>query len=264
MSLEVDVSSQLQALRARVEQLEADRRATLARARALRRRAAVALAATLALAGPVALAASGSCPNGLPFCFAADAPAQAEQVNHNFAQLKEWTEQKVGAVGSAEVRIQTGPTSNVALASGKSLVVTGSWGDGLTNNGGVEFRHDNQSQGIGFGFNTVYATGTNADQDLNLKARGNGVIRANSTMHVGAVSAFGAVTVTGTNSLNVGGDLVANGNVHGACYDTGYECGWITCAPGYFMAGLDIAENENCGGGGDYDFSPFALRCCRL
>jgi hypothetical protein len=37
---------------------------------------------------------------------------------------------------------------------------------------GVEFRHSNGSQGIGFGYNTIYATGTLADQPLYLRARG--------------------------------------------------------------------------------------------
>ncbi|MGH7226128.1 MAG: hypothetical protein ACRELF_23175, partial [Gemmataceae bacterium] len=39
---------------------------------------------------------------------------------------------------------------------------------------GVEFRHSNGSQGIGFGYNTIYATGPHPDQVLRLKARGNG------------------------------------------------------------------------------------------
>jgi len=47
---------------------------------------------------------------------------------------------------------------------------------------GIEFRHSNQSQGIGFGYNTIYATGgtgTSADQDLSLKAYNNGTVRLN-------------------------------------------------------------------------------------
>lgn len=39
---------------------------------------------------------------------------------------------------------------------------------------GIEFRHSNGSQGIGFTFNTIYATGNNADQDLVLAPRGGG------------------------------------------------------------------------------------------
>lgn len=55
--------------------------------------------------------------------------------------------------------------------SGLPLYVTGTLGSGSS---GVEFRHDNGTQGIGFGFNTIYATGSNANQDLGLNARGTG------------------------------------------------------------------------------------------
>jgi hypothetical protein len=41
---------------------------------------------------------------------------------------------------------------------------------------GVEFRNTNATQGIGFGFNTMYAAGTNTDQDLNLLPRGTGKV----------------------------------------------------------------------------------------
>jgi hypothetical protein len=39
---------------------------------------------------------------------------------------------------------------------------------------GVEFRHDNGTQGIGFGFNTIYATGSLATQNLYLQAMPSG------------------------------------------------------------------------------------------
>ncbi|MFH0866625.1 MAG: tail fiber domain-containing protein [Bacteroidota bacterium] len=54
-------------------------------------------------------------------------------------------------------------------ASSRSLYVTGTFGAGSS---GVEFRHDNGTQGIGFGYNTIYATGSNAIQDLGLQALG--------------------------------------------------------------------------------------------
>ncbi len=55
--------------------------------------------------------------------------------------------------------------------SGLPLYVTGTLGSGSS---GAEFRHDNGTQGIGFGFNTIYATGSNANQDLGLNSRGTG------------------------------------------------------------------------------------------
>lgn len=60
-----------------------------------------------------------------------------------------------------------------AHPSGKALYVTGNFDQA----DGVEFRHSNGSQGIGFGYNTIYATGGNANQDLSLKARGSGSVR---------------------------------------------------------------------------------------
>ena len=44
---------------------------------------------------------------------------------------------------------------------------------GVLNGGpGPEFRHPNQSQGLGLGYNTIYATGYNANQEINIVSRG--------------------------------------------------------------------------------------------
>ena len=64
---------------------------------------------------------------------------------------------------------RTGETHPTAI---KGLYVTGDFSEEQ----GVEFRHNNGTQGIGFGSNTIYATGSNADQDLKLKPRGNGTV----------------------------------------------------------------------------------------
>lgn len=258
MSNEPQLLEQLHRLQTRFEALEAERLAERrTRVRQQRWLAAAVVSATV-LGATFSFAANGNCPNGLPFCFGADTPAEASQVNHNFAQLKEWIELKVGATNTANVRMQAGPTSNVATASGKTLFVSGVFGDGASDNGGIEFRHDNLTAGIGFGWDTIYATGSNVNQNLRLKSRGpSGMLILNGNTNV-----TNNFSVTGT--VTAGGDLIADGNAHGTCYETGYECGWIYCAAGYYMVGLDIAENENCGGGGDFDFSPFAVRCCRL
>lgn len=62
---------------------------------------------------------------------------------------------------------------------GLALYVTadGSGADGL-----AEFRHSNGSQGIGIGYNTIYATGSNPNQDLILKARGTGRVKITGTL----------------------------------------------------------------------------------
>ena len=50
-----------------------------------------------------------------------------------------------------------------------AMYVTGDFG---ASSNGVEFRHNDGTQGIGFGSNTIYAAGSNTNQDLNLAAKG--------------------------------------------------------------------------------------------
>jgi hypothetical protein len=63
----------------------------------------------------------------------------------------------------------------------KGLYVTGDFGAGSD---GIEFRHTNGTQGIGFGYNTIYATGGNTDQDLGLKPKGDGKVNITAKLHV--------------------------------------------------------------------------------
>jgi hypothetical protein len=73
----------------------------------------------------------------------------------------------------------TGPGSRLDIVGGAARTATHPTGLGLyvtadskPDSGGIEFRHTNGSQGIGFGFNTIYATGSNADQPLTIESRG--------------------------------------------------------------------------------------------
>lgn len=50
----------------------------------------------------------------------------------------------------------------------------GQYNQPVTPTGGVEIRHSNQTQGIGFAFNGMYATGSNPNQTLILLNKGNG------------------------------------------------------------------------------------------
>jgi hypothetical protein len=63
----------------------------------------------------------------------------------------------------------------------KGLYVTG---DFAADSDGIEFRHTNGTQGIGFGYNTIYATGGNANQDLGLKPKGTGKVNVTGTLLV--------------------------------------------------------------------------------
>jgi hypothetical protein len=74
---------------------------------------------------------------------------------------------------NAKLDILSEARSGTHPAAIKGLYVTGSLGP---DNTGIEFRHSNGTQGIGFGYNTIYATGSVTDQDLGLKPRGTGKV----------------------------------------------------------------------------------------
>lgn len=108
-------------LAARVARLEARE---LERITGARRRLRVLAGASLlaVVMAPLALAANGACPNGLPFCFSADTPALASEVNTNFAQLKEWLELKVGPVDGGTVSGSSASFTGNATVSGQATV----------------------------------------------------------------------------------------------------------------------------------------------
>lgn len=113
-----DLSKELEALRSRVAELERARVEAQPKPRRRRRLIAAGLAVTFAVIAGTASAASGACPNGMPFCFQENTPAIASEVNHNFAQLKEWVESKTGPVGTSTVL-----SSRVVVLDGGSLTV---------------------------------------------------------------------------------------------------------------------------------------------
>jgi hypothetical protein len=65
--------------------------------------------------------------------------------------------------------INSGYVRTGAHGSGRPLYVTGDMGP---NSNGIEFRHNSGVQGIGFGYNTIYAAGSDADQNLGIQAKG--------------------------------------------------------------------------------------------
>lgn len=76
---------------------------------------------------------------------------------------------------------QTARTGNGHPTAAKGLYVTGDFGEASD---GVEFRDTNGTQGIGLGRNTIYATGSKADQPLNLQPRGKGEIGMGGDMRL--------------------------------------------------------------------------------
>ena len=183
------LSDELAEVRSRLAALEAERITSRRRVRWLG--GATVLAA---LVGTAASAATGACPNGLPFCFTADSPAIATEVNTNFAQLKEWLESKVGTVATP-VKITTGATvSTVTPPTQASRALFVSANTAGFNEPIVDFRHDNLTQGVGIGWSSVMATGTAPNQDLFLIAKGTGQVTISSnTLNVGASTTSCAV-----------------------------------------------------------------------
>lgn len=120
--------------------------------------------------------------------------------------------------------IHTGSGRTGIHSSGLALYVTGEMGE---SSGGVEFRHSNGSQGIGFGHNTIYTTGSNVQQDLKMVASGKLIFKTGAFEAL-RIEQGGQVSVPG--ALNIGYEQVwsdtiivpANGNVT-------WEC---SCPPG--------------------------------
>src|SRR6185369_4461405 len=92
--------------------------------------------------------------------------------------------------------------------SGLPLYVTGTISQ-LSN--GIEFRHDNGTQGVGIGYGGIYATGSNANQDLAFASRGTGWLRytTNGTerMHIRDNGFVGIGVATALAQLEVFGGV---------------------------------------------------------
>jgi hypothetical protein len=64
-------------------------------------------------------------------------------------------------------------------SAGKAVFISGNIGGGRKLDGGLEVRHASLGQGIGLGYNTIYATGNRANQDLTIQAKGSGNLNLN-------------------------------------------------------------------------------------
>ena len=124
----------------------------------------------------------------------------------------------------AKLTIQQGGTDAGDKAKGKTLFVSGAFNPGTKYDGGIEFRHDNLTQGIGFGYQSIYATGSNKDQPLNIYARGNGFLTLNA--YGGGNVGIGTKEPKG--KLDVNGDLIIHGSADiSGQLKPGYDSGWF-------------------------------------
>ncbi len=74
----------------------------------------------------------------------------------------------IGTLPGNKLDIHDGSPRTGEHPFNRPLYVTGDIEEG----NGIEFRHSNGTQGIGFSYNTIYATGSNDDQSLKLASRG--------------------------------------------------------------------------------------------
>lgn len=108
--------SEVAVLRARLTELE--------RAQQRRRLGSwAALVGLVALAGGTAWSASGNCPNGMQYCFTADAPALASEVNYNFSQLRDlgsaWVSHPANSIPTTQTR---SVVTSVSVPAGSYVV----------------------------------------------------------------------------------------------------------------------------------------------
>jgi len=114
----------------------------------------------------------------------------------------------------------------------KGLYVTGEFGP---SSDGVEFRHTNGTQGIGFGSNTIYAAGSSSHQDINLKPKGNGNVGIGTTNPPSA-----KLEVNGNAQIGESGEELKIGNVG--------HSSWAGIAHKDRASGTDYALIQNSSG----------------
>lgn len=230
-----ELREELTQMKARLAAIEAERH------RARRKAGGGLLVATLvALAAGTVSAANGNCPNGLPFCFTPDSPALAGEVNHNFMQLKEWLETKVGAVSAAGVTasaVSAGSINATTLLSGAALQVP-------SGNQGTQLLWNSVTFSVG------------QTELINNKGLGSGGF----VFYERQFTTSGAPTRLldmNTSRANFSGSIGGNGAlcvVHTACVEGNYvNCGQTTSCPnGKVMVGMtdgtscSVANRAQC------------------
>ena len=147
--------------------------------------------------------------------------------------------------------------SGTAPSSYGAIYATADGGGGITYPPIAEFRHSNQSQGIGINFNAIFATGSNAAQPLYLYSRG-----ASEVQIVGSGvggSGYGNLLVDYPNSGSSGGCITLRNSSGGTnCFaslvfelDGSTATTTTSVAPVSFTQGNGMLYCQNTGGPGN-------------
>lgn len=212
------------------------------------------LVAASALLGAVgATAASSACPNGYQYCFVADRPARAGEINYNFSQAKEWIEAKVGTVANGTPGTATITNTSGSLdfgATTRQMINLWQTGYGIgVQNGTAYFRS--------VGAYAWYQGGTHANTQWD-SGGGAVLMTLNSSGGLGVAQDLGV----GANTWGAGpSNLHATPSV---APNFGNANVWTStdCPNGQFVCGLLVGHI-----GGDAQYwtgARISLRCCTL
>jgi hypothetical protein len=160
----------------------------------------------------------------------------------------------INVVPLSGLDINFGTARTGSHASNRPMYITGNIGSSYN---GIEFRHLSGTQGIGFGYNTIYATGTNTNQELNFQSRGTGNINlrtgTSSDLFInGSSGNVGIGTTNAAHKLHVAGPMFAEKYVVQNGQDGGLNRGifmWTKDNPdwGMYMASAGFAKAFNGG-----------------
>jgi hypothetical protein len=151
--------------------------------------------------------------------------------------------------------VQAAPRTG-AHPTGRILYVTGNSQPA----DGIEFRHSNGTQGIGFGYNTIYATGSNADQDLRLTGRGKGSVVVADDLKAGNLFS-GAPFRTGAGRTPPGGTAWQVYGATGIFVDVDTRAAGFTQTPVYVTSiGGNSSHWATIGGSSVYSASNVGFR----
>ncbi|MDO7845789.1 tail fiber domain-containing protein [Hymenobacter sp. M29] len=134
-------------------------------------------------------------------------------------------------------------------ATNRALYVTGNFEDASN---GVEFRHSNGTQGVGIGFNSLYAAGSNTNQSLNLVPKGTGGVGIGTTSPGALLDVNGSQLVRG--GLSFGASTRQMINLFNDDYGIGVQGGTQYFRTGdafaWFKSGTHNDAQFNAGSGG--------------